>query len=1042
MCWNSKIHFCVLQISEGNCFSNHIFRIVVEVMNKIAFNERQVGTANPVFTFEDNVISTVGVIVNDGSQPASPAIAANSSYSGPVFISFKKPVSSVSVDVGYFDNLASTRIEFRNAQGSLLQSIHNTAYGVQTFSFSNDSGIASVVAIDESYDAAGFSLDTLLFSAPVNALAAPVVTASSIAGALVDRNFGAVGASTMVFSDSIGGADLYDVVTLNTAASGTASITSYLNDNPDGKSTFTVAVQAGVNAFKITPGAQYETQQPYTIAISLDLNLDAKEKAFDDWIDDTLAQILGLTFNFQSAKFDLIEKVIKNIDNADDAAKLLGKIGEAYGFLGIGLDIADRIDNVAHAADPKKQTFIEVVDFLVGVTSASLIGEGAGLVGTPIAGVLGAFATDIIYTFAISDLVKKSAGDWYDENVSPTPQHFPVHLALDTAPSAAALVDADIDISAVTFDSDYYLNTYSDARMAVLSGEAPSAYIHYITTGALLGYKPNAGAAPISPNQIASYEQGGNAAQGYSSAVFAAAAGTLVGDHLSSEEAAFLDYLNEQRTDGSEFGLDAALATLANRIARDRVINNPTAPAQAYDPAAMNKWASVQSNGKSLADAFVGLQGIPAAMNLAEIKILASFTSKTEAALVFESFMSDPLTSAKLLNLNNRSIGVGEYGGVWIVLLSTASAISEPERDSIPINVRQSGTGGRDILYTGSGKGSLSGLDGADDLFGGQLADTLDGGAGADVITAGPGADLIIGGAGKDILYGGKGMDTLKGGLGDDVLYGGVGADTLNGGVGADTLYGGSDDDIYVIDSIDDVLAENLNEGSDLVNVNIAQEFGIYQLGNNIENAILTNTLAFSLTGNSLDNELKGNAAANTLAGKAGNDLLNGDAGNDILGGGEGNDSLYGGADNDVLIGGDGNDIIRGGNGNDLIYGAAGNDSLTGGAGVDTFVFNTALNGTINLDIITDFNISDDTIQLENSVMTGLGSTVGTLAVGQFHGGTVNIATEDDDRIIYNTTSGALYYDLDGTGSSEAIQIVTVGVDVHPVLTNADFIVV
>lgn len=65
------------------------------------------------------------------------------------------------------------------------------------------------------------------------------------------------------------------------------------------------------------------------------------------------------------------------------------------------------------------------------------------------------------------------------------------------------------------------------------------------------------------------------------------------------------------------------------------------------------------------------------------------------------------------------------------------------------------------------------------------------------------------------------------------------------------------------------------------------------------------------------------------------------------------------------------------------LYGAAGNDALNGGAGLDTFAFNTALSATANKDTFADFNVTDDTIQLENTTFTKL-SALTTLAASYF----------------------------------------------------------
>jgi Ca2+-binding RTX toxin-like protein len=127
--------------------------------------------------------------------------------------------------------------------------------------------------------------------------------------------------------------------------------------------------------------------------------------------------------------------------------------------------------------------------------------------------------------------------------------------------------------------------------------------------------------------------------------------------------------------------------------------------------------------------------------------------------------------------------------------------------------------------------------------------------------------------------------------------------------------------------------------------------------------------------------------------------------------------------------------VVRGNNGNNVLNGRDGNDELTGLAGVDTFLFNTPLDAAFNVDVITDFNVVDDTIVLDQAIFGGIG--FGSVATSQFVVGTA--AQDAGDRIIYNDATGAIFYDSDGTGGTAAIQFarVTPGV----ALTNFDFYV-
>lgn len=178
-----------------------------------------------------------------------------------------------------------------------------------------------------------------------------------------------------------------------------------------------------------------------------------------------------------------------------------------------------------------------------------------------------------------------------------------------------------------------------------------------------------------------------------------------------------------------------------------------------------------------------------------------------------------------------------------------------------------------------------------------------------------------------------------------------------------------------------------------------------------------------------------GTAARDVLSGTAGDDIVRGLAGNDRLDGRAGNDRLEGDTGNDALWGGSGADTLLGADGRDTLNGGPGMDVLTGGAGADAFVFDASLVPE-NVDRITDFSVVDDTIRLENAVFDRLAA--GTLPAAAFHIGTG--ASDAADRVIYDSGSGALFYDADGTGAGASVQFTQLSTGLA--LQASDFLVI
>jgi Ca2+-binding RTX toxin-like protein len=385
------------------------------------------------------------------------------------------------------------------------------------------------------------------------------------------------------------------------------------------------------------------------------------------------------------------------------------------------------------------------------------------------------------------------------------------------------------------------------------------------------------------------------------------------------------------------------------------------------------------------------------------------------------------------------------------------------------------GMGGNDYIVGGLGGDFIDGGSGQDavDYAGSTVGITiaLDGSVGSGGTAAGDrlfGVEIIEATNFVDVLTGNAQDNILEGRGANDTLRGNDGNDRLDGGTGADAMTGGQDDDTYIVDSMGDTITELGGQGVDEVRTSVTYTL---TAGADVEILRTTDdngTVGINLTGNAANNDIIGNNGINILVGGGGNDTLTGRDGNDTYvidsvsdvtreNAGEGSDTvltsvsytLTAGADietlattNDVgtaalnLTGNASGNIVRGNNGNNIISGGDANDVLTGRAGQDQFLFDTAPNAAGNLDAITDFNVTDDMILLDDAVFATL--IPGGLAADQF---VIAAAAQDtNDRIIYNSANGALSYDSDGAGAAAAVQFAALSTGLA--LTNLDFLVV
>ncbi|RYE52295.1 MAG: calcium-binding protein, partial [Rhizobiaceae bacterium] len=321
-----------------------------------------------------------------------------------------------------------------------------------------------------------------------------------------------------------------------------------------------------------------------------------------------------------------------------------------------------------------------------------------------------------------------------------------------------------------------------------------------------------------------------------------------------------------------------------------------------------------------------------------------------------------------------------------------------------------------------------------DSLSGVEVLDlagfSLDGNAGSNLFDlSGIGSVLNVSGiiemgSGNDVFRGHAGKDVVDGGNSNDELFGNAGDDELHGGSGNDLLDGGDGDDIFWIRDVD---TDTFVGGAGTDSVKLLEDTERQVLTLDAASGVeVLDTAGHRLTGTLAADVFDLSGLTQLAAGKSGILLLDGD------------DSYLGRSGADIVNGGSGSDTVSGNGGRDRLDGGVGADTLTGGDGADSFVFSTRAVRNAQ-DAITDFDTTEDRILFDNRIFDTLGPD-GRLSKNAFVANTSGKAEDRSDRLVYETDTGNLFYDANGSGKGKAVLVAQLDAGLD--LGAGDFLVI
>ena len=330
----------------------------------------------------------------------------------------------------------------------------------------------------------------------------------------------------------------------------------------------------------------------------------------------------------------------------------------------------------------------------------------------------------------------------------------------------------------------------------------------------------------------------------------------------------------------------------------------------------------------------------------------------------------------------------------------------------------------------------------------------LTGNSGANSIIGNAGANILDGQAGTDLLDGGAGDDTLVGGDGDDIIKGGAGVDTVifSGKRGDYTFTLGSGDSLIVKGSNTDVVsateyfsfADGTFAFSDLRQV--AQPPVLPPPSSDPHLPVIYPPPVVTLPPIVTFPPFQPPVVSPPISLESDKNVTLASGVYNATAVGSSNVSLLGNELSNRLTGNSGRNVVDGWKGNDKVDGAYGNDTLYGGTGRDVFLFTTKLGTSttdrkVNFDTVKDFSVRDDSIYLDNAIFKKLGS--GTpikpklLNKSYF---ALDKAEDKNDYLIYDTKTGVLSYDADGSGKGQAVEFAQF--KNRPTLKYNDFFVI